>query len=139
MLLTGAMMVAEILAGTWFNSMALLADGWHMSTHLAAFLIAVVAYSMARRNATIEIQFWHGKIGVLGGFTSSIVLLMVAATMIGESVQRLLIRVKWNWRCLGGRLRWFGSECCLSFILHDHHHHDHAWRCSFHAPTRIRT
>jgi cation diffusion facilitator family transporter len=128
MLLTGAMMVAEILAGTWFNSMALLADGWHMSTHLAAFLIAVIAYSMARRNRdNPRFSFGTGKIGVLGGFTSSIVLLMVAATMIGESVQRLFHPSEVEFgdalvvACVG-----LAVNVVSAFILHDHHHHDHA-------------
>jgi len=91
MALTGAMMVAEIAAGTAFNSMALLADGWHMGTHLSAFLIAVIAYSFARRNrANRKFSFGTGKIGVLGGFTSSILLFIVAGAMIWESAERLL-------------------------------------------------
>jgi cation diffusion facilitator family transporter len=91
MALTGLMMVAEIAAGTAFKSMALLADGWHMSTHLSAFLIAVLAYSFARRNKDNKrFTFGTGKIGVLGGFASSILLFVVAAVMIKESVGRLL-------------------------------------------------
>lgn len=91
MVLTGAMMVLEIAAGSVFNSMALLADGWHMGTHMAAFLIAAVAYYMARKHrSNPRFSFGTGKIGVLGGFTSSILLLVVAALMIYESVHRLL-------------------------------------------------
>ncbi|MDP3176862.1 MAG: CDF family Co(II)/Ni(II) efflux transporter DmeF, partial [Spirochaetaceae bacterium] len=71
--------------------MALLADGWHMGTHMAAFLIAVIAYSFASRNRdNPRFTFGTGKIGVLGGYTSSILLVVVAAVMCFESVKRLL-------------------------------------------------
>jgi cation diffusion facilitator family transporter len=85
------MMVVEIAAGTVFGSMALLADGWHMSTHMTAFLIAVLAYGFARKHRDDpRFAFGTGKIGVIGGYTSSILLLVVAAVMIYESVARLL-------------------------------------------------
>jgi len=91
MVLTGSMMIAEIAAGTLFGSMALLADGWHMSTHLSAFLIAVLAYSFARKNKDNKrFSFGTGKIGVLGGFASSILLFIVAAVMIKGSIERLM-------------------------------------------------
>ena len=90
MVLTGLMMVVEITAGTLFHSMALLADGWHMSTHLAAFLIATVAYSFARKNRTNpRFTFGTGKVGVVGGFASSILLMVVAVAMVAESLNRL--------------------------------------------------
>jgi cation diffusion facilitator family transporter len=91
MALTGAMMAAEIAAGAAFKSMALTADGWHMGTHLSAFLIAALAYSFARRNKdNRRFTFGTGKIGALGGFASSILLVVVAAVMIKESVGRLV-------------------------------------------------
>lgn len=91
MFLTATMMVVEIAAGSLFRSMALLADGWHMSTHTVAFLIAVVAYRLAEKHRhDPRFSFGTGKIGVLGGFTSSILLLVVAAAMIYESVLRFL-------------------------------------------------
>ena len=91
MVLTGLMMLAEIVAGSVFKSMALLADGWHMGTHMTAFLIAVIAYSFASRNRhNPRFSFGTGKIGVLGGYTSSILLVVVAAVMCFESVRRLL-------------------------------------------------
>ena len=91
MFLTAAMMLVEITSGILFNSMALLADGWHMSTHMSAFLIAVLAYSFARKNKNNKrFSFGTGKIGVLGGFTSSILLLVVAVIMVKESIDRLL-------------------------------------------------
>jgi len=74
------------------HSMALLADGWHMSTHVIAFLITAVAYYLARRNAAnARFSFGTGKIGVLGGFTSAVVLSIVALLMAGESVHRLFV------------------------------------------------
>lgn len=88
--ITAAMMVVEIAFGLMSHSMALLADGWHMSTHVIAFLITAVAYYLARRHAAnARFSFGTGKIGVLGGFTSAVVLAIVAFLMAGESVRRL--------------------------------------------------
>jgi cation diffusion facilitator family transporter len=88
--ITAAMMVVEIAVGLMSHSMALLADGWHMSTHVIAFLITAVAYYLARRHAAnARFSFGTGKIGVLGGFTSAVVLAIVAFLMAGESVHRL--------------------------------------------------
>src|SRR5213079_94088 len=80
--ITGVMMVVEITTGHLPHSMALLADGWHMSTHVTAFLITAIAYYLARRHATnVRFSFGTGKIGVLGGFTSAVVLSIVAFLM----------------------------------------------------------
>src|SRR6476646_11232688 len=88
--ITAAMMVVEIVAGLMSHSMALLADGWHMSTHVVAFLITAAAYYFARTQAgNARFSFGTGKIGVLGGFTSAVVLAIVAFMMAGESVHRL--------------------------------------------------
>ena len=77
--LTAAMMVAEIAGGTIFGSMALLADGWHMSTHAGALAIAAGAYRYARRHARDpRFAFGTGKLGDLAGFASAIVLAMVS-------------------------------------------------------------
>src|ERR1700760_3252681 len=77
--LTTAMMVVEIGAGTVYGSMALVADGWHMSTHASAFLISAVAYLYARRQArNPRFTFGTGKLGDLAGFASAIILAMVA-------------------------------------------------------------
>ena len=90
--ITAAMMVVEIAVGLMSHSMALLADGWHMSTHVIAFLITAVAYYLARRNAAnARFSFGTGKIGVLGGFTSAVVLSIVALLMAGESVHQLFV------------------------------------------------
>lgn len=89
--LTAVAMAMEIAAGTLLGSMALLADGWHMATHVAAFAIAIFAYRYARRHAdTAAFTFGVGKVTLLGGFTSAIVLAMVALIMVGESALRLL-------------------------------------------------
>jgi cation diffusion facilitator family transporter len=89
---TAAMMVVEIAVGLVSHSMALLADGWHMSTHVLAFLITAVAYYFARTQAgNARFSFGTGKVGVLGGFTSAVVLAIVAFLMAGESVHRLFV------------------------------------------------
>src|SRR5713226_10199260 len=90
--ITAVMMVVEIAVGLMSHSMALLVDGWHMSTHVIAFLITAVTYYLARRHATnVRFSFGTGKIGVLGGFTSAVVLAIVAFLMAGESTHRLFV------------------------------------------------
>jgi len=88
--LTAITMVVEITAGSWFNSMALLADGWHMATHAGAMGLSALAYRFARRHArNPRFTFGTGKVGDLAAFSSGIIL-AVAAVMIGwESLTRL--------------------------------------------------
>lgn len=89
--LTTAMMVAEIVGGALFGSMAVLADGWHMSTHAAALAIAALAYRFARRHAADpRFSFGTGKLGELAAFTSAVVLFVIAILIGYESFQRLL-------------------------------------------------
>jgi len=89
--LTLSMMVIEISAGYLFGSMALLADGWHMGTHAAALGIAAVAFYYARRNSDDpNYSFGTGKVGVLGGFASAVVLALIALLMGVESFKRLI-------------------------------------------------
>jgi cation diffusion facilitator family transporter len=89
MLLTAVMMVLEIVAGSVYGSMALLADGWHMATHVAAFGVAVFAYRYARGHArSARFTFGTGKVGVLGGFASAVALAVVALVMLIESLLR---------------------------------------------------
>lgn len=89
--LTGAMMVGEIVAGSMFNSMALLADGFHMATHAGALGVAALAYRFARRNAcNPRFTFGTGKVGDLAGFASALVLAMIALAIGVESFTRLL-------------------------------------------------
>jgi cation diffusion facilitator family transporter len=91
-LLTLTMMIVEIAAGVLFGSMALLADGWHMGTHAAALGITALAYYYARRHAdNPKYTFGTGKVGVLGGFTSAVVLAGVALLMAVASFERLLL------------------------------------------------
>ncbi len=88
--LTAAMMVAEILGGMWFGSLALLADGWHMSTHAAALAISGFAYLYARRHVhDRRFTFGTGKVGELSAFTSAVILAMIAVYIAFESVVRL--------------------------------------------------
>ena len=90
MWITATMMVVEIVAGWWFNSMALLADGWHMSSHAFAIGLSAFAYGAARRFSNDpRFAFGTWKIEILGGFASAIFLLGVAALMIFGSVERI--------------------------------------------------
>jgi cation diffusion facilitator family transporter len=85
------MMVVEIAGGWWFNSMAVLADGWHMSSHALALGLSAFAYSFARRQAGHgRYTFGTWKVEVLGGYTSAIFLLGIAALMIYQSLERLM-------------------------------------------------
>src|SRR4051794_29690477 len=91
MWITAAMMVVEISAGWWFNSMALLADGWHMSSHALAIGLSAFAYATARRHAQdSRYAFGTWKVEVLGGFASAILLLGIAVLMAWASLERLL-------------------------------------------------
>lgn len=90
-LITAVMMVVEIVGGWWYNSMALLADGWHMSSHALALGLSVLAYGAARRFAKdARFAFGTWKIEVLGGYTSAIFLVGVAGLMLYQSAERLI-------------------------------------------------
>ena len=90
MWITAAAMMLEIGAGWWFNSMALLADGWHMSSHAVAIGLSAFAYAAARRYAgDRRFAFGTWKIEVLGGFASALFLLGVAVLMVVGSLERL--------------------------------------------------
>ena len=90
-LLTALMMVAEIFGGWMYNSMALLADGWHMSSHALALGLSVLAYGAARRFAHGKrFAFGTWKIEVLGGYTSAVFLMGVAGLMLYQSAERLI-------------------------------------------------
>lgn len=91
MLITAAMMFVEIAAGLWFNSMALLADGWHMSSHALAIGLSAFAYAAARRYSNdARFAFGTWKIEVLAGFASAVFLLGIAALMVFGSVERMI-------------------------------------------------
>ena len=90
--ITAAMMVVEIVGGYWLNSMALLADGWHMSSHALAMGLSVMAYALARRYAKDgRFAFGTWKIEILGGYSSALLLAVVAALMMVQSLERLFV------------------------------------------------
>jgi cation diffusion facilitator family transporter len=92
--LCAVMMVAEIVGGLLFGSIALVADGLHMSTHASALLLAALAYRYARRHADDpRFSFGTGKLGDLAGFSSAIVLVMIAILIGYEAVSRLFAPV----------------------------------------------
>lgn len=91
LIFTAITMVVEIVAGSVYGSMALLADGWHMGTHVAAFVIAIFAYRYARKHAhNPAYAFGTGKVNVLGGFASAVALAVVALVMLVESLHRIV-------------------------------------------------
>ena len=97
--LTAVMMVAEIVGGTIYGSMALLADGWHMSTHLLALGVSALAYGYARRHAlNPKFTFGTGKLGDLAGFSSALILGMIAIFIGYESVRRFAAPVPIEYR-----------------------------------------
>lgn len=126
--LTTIIMVLEIAAGTWSGSMALLADGWHMGTHSAAFLIAIFAYSYAKKNANNRsFSFGTGKVNYLGGFASAIALAIVALLMILESVQRIIEpnNIHFNEAIIVAVVGLIVNIVSAFILKDDHHHHDH--------------
>jgi cation diffusion facilitator family transporter len=128
--LTLVMMVAEIIAGSYFGSMALLADGWHMGTHAAALGIAGAAYLFARRQAgNSAFAFGTGKFGDLAAFTSAIILGMIAVQIAYESVLRLMNPVSIAYgEAIAVASLGLGVNLLSAWLLrgsHDHHHHGH--------------
>jgi cation diffusion facilitator family transporter len=127
--LTVMMMVVEIAAGMAFGSMALLADGWHMGTHAIALGITAFAYFFARKHAANpKFSFGTGKVGVLGGFASAVVLAVIALLMGAESVQRLLSPqpIRFN-EAIGVAVLGLAVNLVSAFWLRDApHHHDHS-------------
>ena len=127
LVITALTMVLEIVAGSVFGSMALLADGWHMSTHTAAFAITIFAYRYSRRNANNRaFTFGTGKVGVLGGFASAIALAVVALFMGFESVHRFFEapHIRFNEAILVAVVGLLVNVVC-AFLLHGRHSHSH--------------
>ncbi len=146
LVLTLLTMILEISTGMMFGSMALLADGWHMGTHVAAFMITLYAYRYSRRHAHDEkFAFSSGKVGVLGGFASSVALGVVALMMLIESGERMftprLIQFDHALMVAGfGLLINFVCALLLRDSHHDHHghtrdehehHHDHNLKAAY--------
>lgn len=126
--LTLVMMVAEIVGGSWYGSMAVVADGWHMATHAAALGVAMLAYRYARNHAdNPRFAFGTGKVGDLAGFASAVSLFIVALLIGAGSVGRLFNPVQIDFLQAGG-IAVVGLVVNLvsAWMLHDdHHHHDH--------------
>ena len=122
------MMIAEIVGGLLFGSIALVADGLHMSTHASALLLAALAYSFARRHARDQrFSFGTGKFGDLAGFTSAIILAMIALLIGYEAVSRLIspVAIRFNEAipiAVLGLIVNVASVLLLSGGGHDHGH-----------------
>lgn len=134
MWITAAMMLLEIVAGWWFNSMALLADGWHMSSHAVAIGLSAFAYEAARKYAKdTRFAFGTWKIEVLAAFTSAIFLLGVALIMAVSSIERILAPepIHYQEAILVGGIGLVVNLVCAWVLGHAHHghvhehHHDH--------------
>ena len=128
MWITATMMVVEIIAGWWFNSMALLADGWHMSSHAVAIGLSAFAYAAARRYARdSRFAFGTWKIEVLGGFASAIFLLGVAAMMVYASVERIFSPqpIHYQEAIIVATIGLIVNIVCAMILGGVHDHHDH--------------
>ncbi|AIO45560.1 MULTISPECIES: CDF family Co(II)/Ni(II) efflux transporter DmeF [Burkholderia] len=122
-----AMMIAEIVGGTLFGSLALVADGLHMSTHAGAMLIAALAYTYARRHADDpRFVFGTGKLGDLAGFTSAIVLAMIAVLIGYEAIARLLAPVPIHFgEAIPIAVLGLAVNLASVWLLSGDHHHGH--------------
>ena len=146
-----AMMALEIVGGVWFGSVALIADGLHMSTHAGALLIAALSYTYARRYAQhSRLAFGTGKLGDLAAFTSAIVLAMIALLIGYESVGRLLrpVPIAFN-EAIPIAALGLCVNLLTAYLLrdehdhqhhagHEHHHDDHAHVGLYHRDHNLR-
>jgi cation diffusion facilitator family transporter len=125
--LTTVMMVGEIAGGTYYGSMALVADGWHMATHAAALTIAALAYRYARRHAhDPAFSFGTGKVGELAAFASAVTLGVVALLIGWESVQRLIHPLAIGFEQAGLiAVVGLGVNLVSALLLKDNHEHHH--------------
>ncbi len=127
LILTAVTMVVEIVAGTLFGSMALLADGWHMATHVAAFGITIFAYQYARKHKDDpQYAYGTGKVSVLGGFASAIALAVVALMMAVESIMRFITpeSILFNQAIIVAVIGLIVNIISV-FMLHHHDEHEH--------------
>jgi cation diffusion facilitator family transporter len=125
-----AMMVAEIIGGVWFGSVALVADGLHMSTHAGALVIAALAYTYSRRYAGDErFVFGTGKLGDLAAFASAVALAMIALLIGYESLNRLFnpVSIAFN-QAIPIAVVGLGINLLSAYLLRDdqHHRHEHS-------------
>ncbi|WP_394200093.1 cation diffusion facilitator family transporter [Shewanella waksmanii] len=129
LMITIITMMVEIVAGTLYGSMALLADGWHMGTHAAAFGITQFAYRYARKHANSDkFSFGSGKVSVLGGYTSAIALGIVALLMVVESVHRLFSpqAIQFNEAIIVAIIGLVVNVVCMWLLHADGHDHGHS-------------
>jgi cation diffusion facilitator family transporter len=136
MWITLVMMVAEIAGGWWYNSMALLADGWHMSSHALALGLSAFAYAAARRYARdARFAFGTWKIEILAGYTSAIFLVCIAVSMVASSVERLLAPqpIRYREAMLVAAIGLVVNLVC-AYILGGAHHHEHEHHEHEHEP-----
>jgi cation diffusion facilitator family transporter len=128
MWVTAAMMVVEIAGGWWLNSMALLADGWHMSSHAIAIGLSALAYAAARRYQNDQrFAFGTWKIEVLAGFASAILLLGIAALMAVTSVERFFVPQPIQYvQAIPIAVVGLIVNIVCALILGSAHHHTHA-------------
>lgn len=125
-LLTFITMIAEIIGGYIFNSMALLADGWHMSSHTLALGLSVLAYVFARKYANdSRFAFGTWKIEVLGGFTSAILLALIALLMFSHSIERLVnpSEIHYDQAIIIAFIGLLVNLACAWLLKDGHHHH----------------
>lgn len=127
-ILTATMMVVEVAGGWHYNSMALLADGWHMSSHTVAMGLSVMAYYFARKHAhDPRYSFGTWKIEILGGYTSAIFLVMVALLMVYQSIERLITPspIYYN-QAIAIAMVGLLVNLFSAWLLKDGHHHGHS-------------
>ncbi len=142
--LTAAMMVGEIIGGMIFGSMALLADGWHMATHAGALGISALAYRYARRHShDPRFTFGSGKVGELAGFSSALILALIAVQIGFQSVERLAnpVPIRFD-EATAIAILGLGVNLASAWLLRaehetgegrerEHHHHDHNLRAAY--------
>ena len=126
--LTFITMIVEIISGYYYNSMALLADGWHMSSHALALGLAFMTYVLSSRYENdFRFNFGTFKIEVLGGYTSSILLLIVAFFMAFHSIERLLnpVNIAYEQAIFVAIIGLFVNLICAWLLKGNHYHHEH--------------
>lgn len=134
--ITFTVMLAEIIGGICFGSMALIADGWHMSTHVGALAISAFAYMLARRHhSNPRFSFGTGKFGDLAGFASALILAIVALIVIYQALNRLFhpIPIAFG-EAISVALLGLCVNALSVYLMHDHGEHSHEGDdCSHHA------
>lgn len=127
-LLTLSTMLIEIIAGWIYNSMALFADGWHMSTHATALSISLIAYILARKHANDKrFAFGTWKIEILGAYTSAILLGIVGLFVLGVSIERIFkpMEIIYDYALIVAIVGLIVNVVSALILQYDHNHHHH--------------